>query len=152
MRSLIKYFIVGWLIASLFVIISKSSDSSFSTSIGGPVEIARPNNYYYKLASMFLLKGIIEPCVIGLLVYGILRWGHPEYQASVIQPLLFSTVVWLAWGLLGLVGLPRGYEVKTYYLAAVALYGVGLAVAAARLGYYCGCRTKQPVEDTTGLV
>lgn len=85
MKGLIKYFVAGWLIAALYVAVSRGSNPSVTRSIGGPIEIARNYHEEYRIVLLFFVKGIVVPCIIGMIVYGILRWRHPEYQASIFS-------------------------------------------------------------------
>jgi hypothetical protein len=120
-------------------------------SLGGPAEIARPAGYHLLLLLRFLVAGFFVPSTIGLLVYGFLRWRHSADQApplglSLLLPILVS---W-AWGLLGtllLVAYPTFLGMyKNYYVVAMTISQLGLAIIAARVGYYERRPIKEPLN------
>lgn len=78
------------------------------------------------------------------------RWRHPADRVRVGRVLLLPTLVVWAWGLLGSVALafvPSDW--KVYYLLVMLMLEVGLAIAAARVGYEEG-HAKTPSGEGAG--
>jgi hypothetical protein len=128
------------------------SETNSIDSIGGPYEIARPAGYHSLLLLRFLIAGFLVPSTIGLLVYGLLRWRHSADQAPALGlSLLLPILVTWAWGLLGvlpLVAYPTLLgRYKSYYVVAMTLSQLPLAVIAARVGYYERLPIKQLVNE-----
>ncbi len=142
MKKLVICLLVGWLIAVVYMNIAAGPSISFGTSVGGPIEIARSSNeeYYRQLGLNIFIYGFLEPCAIGLLAYGFLRWRHPMYTAPVVQSLVLPVLVWWGWAALGVAGHPKNCncDAQYYYIVATSLIGIVLAIAAARAGYYRG--------------
>jgi hypothetical protein len=140
-------------IAFLLVVLclQHCNETSSRYSLAGPAEIARPAGYYTQPLLRFLLAGFILPCTVGLLVYGVLRWRHSNDQAPPIgHSLLLPILVTWAWGLLGVlpvVAYPNLLGMyKIYYVSAMTLSQLFLAIIAARVGYYEERPMKQPLN------
>jgi hypothetical protein len=147
-------FLLG-MIALLLLVLYLQSEANAANRLGGPVEIAYAQGYAHHLLWLGLrglVSGVVVPCGIGLLVYGYCRWRHPADRVRVGRALLLPTLVVWAWGLLGAVALtfiPSDW--KLYYLLVMLVLEVGLAIAAARVGYEEG-RAKMPSGAGTGQV
>jgi hypothetical protein len=155
MKALFQVRFLLGMIGFLLLVLYLQSEASAFKRLGGPVEIAYARGYAHHLLWLglrFLVSGFVVPCGIGLLVYGYLRWRHPADRVRVGRALLLPTLVVWAWGLLGATTLDFvPSDLKLYYVLAMLVLEVGLAIAAARVGYDEG-RVKLPsVAGTSQL-
>ncbi|MDO7847421.1 hypothetical protein Q5H92_13710 [Hymenobacter sp. M29] len=148
-------FLLGMIALLLLVLyLQRAAGTRVSNRLGGPVEIAYAQGYARHvlwLGLRFFVAGVGVPVAIGLAVYGCLRWRHRGTPRGPLgRPLLLATLAAWAWGLLGVVAyavVPAGW--KPFYAPGAFLLEAGMAIAAARAGYYDRRPTSPPVAGIT---
>jgi hypothetical protein len=154
MKSLFRIRFLLGMIGLLLLVLSLQRTMGPNYRLGGPVEIAYAQGYAHHLFVLGLrifVAGFGVPAGIALAVYGFLRWRHPSApHAPFGRTVLLATLAVWAWGLLGVVviaAVPPALQAAGRLIHV--LVEVGVAVAAARVGYYQGRPTSRPVEGIT---
>ena len=146
MRILTLCLLGYWLVVTAYIHIQNGWDAS---PYGRPIEIAYAGGYFTYVWQVLksrwqplVLGGVIMPAVIGLVVYGSLRWRRPVYKGPVIPTLFLPVLVWLAWAVISDLAQPHNVDRREYGWLTLAI-AVYLAIEAAKFSYYRG---RKPID------